>query len=160
MNKLILGIDPGQTGALALIRCDYAVDVWDMPTVEKTYGKGLEVNAWLLADIIDGILDEYGAEIEGCVERVGAMPENGGTSMFGFGRSAGVIEGVMAAKGVRHTFARPTAWKRATGLSGRDKDAARAKAIELFPEIRQKLTRKKDVGRADALMIAHYAGMK
>ena len=163
---MILGIDPGQTGAIVLI--DDAkralLQIWDMPTSEKTRGKGQQVNAYLLADVIDEAIDlaaggTYGIRPEVVIEAVGAMPGQGVTSMFGFGHSAGVVDGVVAAKGLKATKVAPQAWKRLYGLTGREKDAARTEAMQLYPEASAFLARKKDCGRADALLIAHWGAV-
>ena len=90
------------------------------------------------------------------VEQVGPMPGQGVSSMFSFGYSAGVVSGVLGSLGVNKVMVRPQAWKKAYGLTGRDKDAARTLAIERYPEAAPLLVRKKDVGRADALLIAGY----
>ena len=158
---MILGIDPGLTGALALVEGDQAVCVWDMPTSERTSGKGQEVNAYLVADILEEALELAGSRgaLMAVVELVGAMPGQGVTSMWRFGHSAGTIDGVLGALGVRHTKVAPVRWKAAYRLTGREKDAARTVAIATYPEIRDKLARKKDIGRADALLIAGYGVM-
>jgi crossover junction endodeoxyribonuclease RuvC len=74
--------------------------------------------------------------------------------MFAFGESFGVIRGVVSALGMPLELVTPATWKRRFGLIGAEKDAARTKATELYPGII--LARKKDVGRADALLIARY----
>jgi len=79
------------------------------------------------------------------------------TSVFSFGRSLGVIEGFVAAHKMELHRVRPHAWKKHFGLVGKDKDAARGLAIELYPSVADELSRKKDCGRADALLIAAYA---
>lgn len=76
--------------------------------------------------------------------------------MFSFGRSAGLCEGICAALGLRYAYVLPQAWKRLYGLTGRDKDCSRTEAIRLYPEIASELARKKDIGRADAVLIAGY----
>ena len=76
--------------------------------------------------------------------------------MFGFGRSAGVLDGVLAALGIQSIKVLPQRWKKATGLTGRDKDASRTLALALYPEMAKQLRRKKDSGRADALLIASW----
>lgn len=157
---MVIGIDPGLTGAVALIDGDQYVAVWDMPVVEKTHGKGKIVNAYLLADILLeaklDYIDPTGELAVAVVEQVSAMPGQGVTSMFGFGHSAGVIDGVLGALGIRHAKVLPRTWKRSAGLVGREKDASRTKAIELYPEARHMLQRKKDCGRADAILIAQW----
>ena len=53
----------------------------------------------------------------------------------------------------RGTRVRPAIWKRTLGL-GKDKEASRLKAIQLFPTA--DLRRKKDHGRAEALLLAYW----
>jgi crossover junction endodeoxyribonuclease RuvC len=90
------------------------------------------------------------------LEQVAAMPGQGVTSMFHFGESVGIIIGVLETLQIRYTMPRPQQWKKAVGIIGKDKDAARTMALQLFPEVGDRLTRKKDVGRADALLIAKF----
>lgn len=161
---MIIGIDPGLTGALSLIDGEDCYGVWDMPVSAKVHGKGNEVNAPLLADLLREIVevalchapdDQYPTV---AVEQVSAMPGQGVSSMFGFGRSAGVIDGVAAGLGLRVVRVTPQRWKRAYGLLKRDKDASRTVAIATFPKLAGDLKRKKDVGRSDSMLIAAYAG--
>ena len=90
------------------------------------------------------------------IEQVHSMPRDGVTSAFGFGRSTGVIETALAAYKVPTVMLTPQKWKRAAGLIKKDKDASRNLAMQLYPELSNKLARKKDHGRADALLIAHF----
>jgi crossover junction endodeoxyribonuclease RuvC len=76
--------------------------------------------------------------------------------MFSFGRAAGIAEGVVGALGLRLVRVTPDTWKRRARLTGKDKDAARALAIDLFPEVAADLSRKRDGGRADALLLALF----
>jgi len=147
---VIISIDPGLTGAVGyytnlgnLVRID------DMPISAKTSGKGNQLNASALADII-------GQADTAIIERVHAMPGQGVTSVFGFGRSLGVIEGVLAANHVAIEWVTPQAWKKHFGLIGKDKDAARTLVIEKFPQHSEIFKRKKDVGRADAVLIGLF----
>ena len=80
----------------------------------------------------------------------------GGTSGFNFGEAFGIVEGVLGALQIPVRFATPRVWKKAAGLLNKDKDAARTMAIQLHPEVADQLTRKKDIGRADAICIAHF----
>lgn len=157
---MILGIDPGISGALALLDDDDNVlFVRDMPTSAKTNGKGQQVNAYLLNDVVNEaimITETANSHLHVHIEQVNAMPGQGVTSMFGFGRSLGVIEGIVAACGLRTIFVRPNAWKKQFGLRGKDKDASRTLAIEYHPEIANQLSRKRDCGRADAILIGKY----
>ena len=159
----VIGIDPGISGAIVLLNDGDVVKCWDMPITTKLSGSGNEVNAYLLADVVREA-SEIG-KIECCyIERVsaggGATGEGkrtmGATSAFGFGRSAGVIEGVMAALGVKVVFVLPATWKRRYSLTGKDKDASRTLALQMFPEMSDMLRRKKDNGRSDAMLIASF----
>jgi len=152
---MIIGIDPGQTGAICKMVDNFVVDLKDMPTCAKLHGKGQEINAAELASIIMEMKSGY-QRSEVIIEQVGAMPGNGGTGMFGFGDSFGVIRGVCGALQLPIHRVRPNWWKKKAGLIGKEKDAARTMAIQLHPEVADMLTRKKDTGRADAILIARF----
>jgi crossover junction endodeoxyribonuclease RuvC len=150
---MILGIDPGLSGALAFFDTESEVLVIiDMPTVEMTRnGKNKrEVSAALIADAVagKGIKQAY-------IERVSAMPGQGVSSMFSFGRSVGVVEGVLAAYEIPTTFITPQAWMKAMGIRA-GKDGSRERAMQLFPRYADLFARKKDDGRSDAALIAKY----
>jgi crossover junction endodeoxyribonuclease RuvC len=98
-----------------------------------------------------------GAEVQAALEKVGARPGDGGTSAFRFGDSYGQARAVLQVMGVPYLRAIPAVWKRRFGLIGQDKDAARLLAIQRFPAAAFQLQRKKDNGRADALLIALWA---
>jgi crossover junction endodeoxyribonuclease RuvC len=149
----ILGIDPGASGGIAFFSMQRGLlSIFDMPTVEvKRGGKNKrEVSAAMLNAII-GARDIDAA----FVEKVGAMPGQGVSSMFQFGRSVGMIEGVLSALEIPTNYVTPQSWQKAVGARG-GKDASRARAAELFPAYAANFTRKKDDGRADAALIAWY----
>jgi len=149
-----LGIDPGITGAIALIVGDRCLGVWDMPAVSE--GKKRFVSPHLLADVLREAADLSGDDRPTVVlERVAARPGQGVSSMFSFGRSVGVIEGVVGALGWPIVRVTPATWKKRAKLQGKDKDASRSTAIDLFPEAAHWLTRKLDCGRADAMLIGY-----
>ena len=146
-----IGIDPGISGAIAWIRYGKVLKVEDMPTIPKSTGKGLQVDAHGLSSLLSG-----NGSCTVIIEAVSAMPGQGVTSMFSFGKSAGIIEGILAAYEIPYSFVRPQAWKKKFGLSGKDKDASRGLCLREHPEVADRLTRKKDNGRADAILIAKY----
>lgn len=152
---MIISIDPGLTGAAALLDNDGdLIEVFDMPVSAKTSGKGNQVNAVLLSDFFREKIVAYGSEaIEFVIERVGPMPGQGVTGMFGFGRSLGVIEGSIAAYSKPVTWVTPQKWKKRFSLVGKDKDASRTLVLEKFPNQSELFKRKKDAGRADAVLI-------
>ena len=90
------------------------------------------------------------------VEQVNAMPGQGVTSMFNFGQTFGAIKGICASLGLPIFFVRPSKWKKHFDLINSQKDSSRTKAIEMYPSLSSELSRKKDVNKADAILIARY----
>jgi crossover junction endodeoxyribonuclease RuvC len=86
------------------------------------------------------------------VEQVGAMPGQGTSSMFRFGMGCGLIRGVLAGAGVPIISVTPAKWKKHFSLDS-DAEKSRALAIRRFPGVTT-LARKKDHGRAEALLLA------
>jgi len=156
-HRLVLGIDPGQTGAVAALADGAIACFIDMPTMPRKAG-GHEVSGAQLAAKLRGVLQAHsGAYVLAVLEQVHAMPKQGGTSGFRFGQSDGIVRGVLGALGIGWIEVPPQMWKRHLRLTGCDKDAARTLAIQRFPEHADKLARKKDVGRSDALLMAVWA---
>ena len=93
-----------------------------------------------------------GSQTHVSIEEAQAMPGQGTRSMFTIGVGFGVWLGILGALGLAYTRIRPGVWKRALGLSG-DKEQARLRAMQLFPAA--DLRRKKDHGRAEALLLAY-----
>ena len=151
---VILGCDPGQTGAIAAYDGTIITGLIDMPTMTRLHGSGRQVDPYTLAT---EILDLCGGRnATAVIEAVSAMPGQGVSSMFRFGESVGVVLGVLGALQVPVRMVTPARWKRTAGILGRDKDAARTLAIQLHPEVADQLARKKDIGRADAVCIARF----
>jgi len=150
---IILGIDPGLSGALALYNTsDQTVEVFDMPVLElvRNGKKKGEVSAQALANLLAG----RGIKAA-FLERVNAMPGQGVTSVFSFGRSTGIVEGILAAYDIPTTLVTPQAWQKAVGQRS-GKDGSRERAMQLFPAQADLFQRKKDDGRSDAALIAYY----
>ena len=152
---IIFGIDPGLGGAISVLENKKVIEVFDMPTMIDGKKNKRQVNGAQVTNIIKERLngDE---EIIVVVEHVNAMPGQGVTSMFNFGQSFGVIKGICAALSLPIYFVRPMKWKKHFNLIKTNKDASRTKAIEVYPEISSKLSRKKDSNKADAILIARY----
>jgi len=150
----VIGIDPGISGAIAVFDwyTKKLVEIIDMPTLEVESGKTKKrhISAVSLANYLVGFTDTHIV-----IEKVGAMPGQGVTSMFNFGRSAGIIEGVVAALEMPHTYVTPATWTKAVGRAA-GKDASRMRAMELFPSKADLFKRAKDDGRADAALIAYW----
>lgn len=151
--RLTFAVDPGLSGAIATLIDGEPGPILDMPTVQV--GDWREVDAAALSAWIREQRAEHpGAYVSACVEKVGARPGDGGTSAFRFGEGYGQIKAVLGVLGIPYTRAIPAVWKRRFGLLKQDKDAARLLAIARFPSAAGALKRKKDGGRADALLIA------
>jgi crossover junction endodeoxyribonuclease RuvC len=154
---MILAIDPGAKGALAFFDAvKGTLDIVDCPTVEVKRGAKIkaEISPQMLAAII-----RARSPSTAILEKVGAMPGQGVSSMFQFGRGVGMYEGVLAALQVPVTYVTPQAWQKAVGAR-EGKDAGRARAAELYPAYAQMFARKKDDGRADAALMADWGAMK
>ncbi len=149
---LVLGIDPGLTGAVAVLGEGGRVLMAEpIPTVYRGGGKvKREVDA---AGIVH-LLRPYAREMMlAAVEAVASRPGQGVASTFSLGHSLGVVCGVLAALAIPYRLVPPAAWKRHYGLPA-EKEAARALATRLYPEV--PLHRKADHGLAEALLIARY----
>src|SRR5512135_425676 len=122
--QLYLGVDIGVSGAIALIDWRGAcLQVEDMPCVTRGSGKGQQVSGADLAHLLRGW--QQRGILHATIEAVSARPGQGVTSMFSFGRSAGLVEGVVATLGISAIWVLPQQWKRAHGLLKAEKDASR-----------------------------------
>lgn len=152
MTIYTMGIDPGFGGAIAWL--DTAVQrrdvVHDMPVVPGSKGKK-ELNYPALFEVMktDGMVAEV------WLEKVGVNPRDGRVGAFTFGRQVGALEMSAAANDHVLRYVTPSVWKAHFGLSA-DKDVARGYAMKRFPHLANQLARKKDDGRAEALLIALY----
>ena len=155
---IIFGIDPGQTGAIAVLHNGEIKRVIDMPTTARLHGKGQQVDAYTLTSELQAAASGHNQR-RAIIEAVSAMPGQGVSSTFRFGEALGVVLGVLGALQMPVSWASPVRWKKAAGLYGKDKDAARTLALQLHPEVADMLTRKKDIGRADAICIAHFGSL-
>ena len=84
------------------------------------------------------------------------MPGQGVTSMFNFGQTFGAIKGICASLNLPIFFVRPAKWKKHFELLNSSKDASSTKVIEMYPSLSDQLRRKKDVNKADAILIARF----
>jgi crossover junction endodeoxyribonuclease RuvC len=149
---ITLGIDVGASGAIAVLNGDDLAAMHDMPCLKDGPAKRRTINAPLVWDIVF-----QSNAVRAYVELVGPRPGEGAVGAFAFGRSRGVIEGVLAAAGIPVVFIAPASWKRAVGIApGKDgaKDAARSQAIRRWPTKAALFARVKDDGRAEASLIA------
>tara|TARA_Y100001970_G_C14115139_1_gene793133 strand:+ start:151 stop:645 length:495 start_codon:yes stop_codon:yes gene_type:complete len=154
---LIIGIDPGISGAICFFEKGKVLDVIDMPTMAEGKKNKRQINGRQIFNEISSRIKNYSSnDIKVVVEQVSAMPGQGVTSMFNFGQSFGVIKGICAAMQLPIFFVRPAKWKKYFELINSQKDASRTKAIEIFPKISSILSKKKDANKADAILIASF----
>lgn len=149
---LILGVDPGLSGGLALLRDGSVAALHVMPVADgEVDGRGLAALLWPWWPGVDLAV----------VENVHAMPGQGVTSMFCFGRGLGVVLGVLAALGTRVVMPSPQRWKRAV-LGDRydrsSKEGTVAWVADSFPDAQVVLPRcrKAHSGLCDALALAAW----
>ena len=142
--KAYVGIDPGKSGALAIIHEDGQVETYTFDPV-------------VYATVLDHI--SKNTDPICCLEKVSAMPGQGVVSMFNFGHNLGFIEGVLRATKLPYQLVPPQTWKKEFSLS-----SDKAKSIEvckkLFPNANLMATdrsRKPSDGIAEAILMAEYA---
>jgi crossover junction endodeoxyribonuclease RuvC len=152
---IIIGIDPGVSGAICVLKEGKILEVYEMPTMIDGKKNKRQVNGAEVTNIfLKELNNKYKAKV--VVEHVTAMPGQGVTSMFNFGQSFGVLKGICAALKLPIYFVRPVKWKKHFNLIKTNKDASRTKVIEIFPYISSKISRKKDSNKADSILIAKY----
>lgn len=164
MSALILGIDPGVSGALAFYDPTMPLDspkaaiLIDMPTLHAKRGKNaMDVDTAALVTLINFATDNYGPIKSAAVEQVHSRPRQAGQFAFGcnYGRVLGCLESLFIP--VQHIA--PSKWKQALGLRGEDKMQSVKLAAALFPGLAPQLFGPRGAGldgRAEALLIAYY----
>ena len=143
---IYIGIDPGKDGAMAII--------WE-------HGR-MEVIPFSPKDYRDAFEDCTPKECRCCLERVGAMPKQGVTSMFKFGENYGFIQGLLMAYEIPYELVTPQKWKKEFQVT-RDKNSSIFVCKRLFPNVSLRKTeqcRKDHDGMAEALLMAEYARRK
>ncbi|MFY9293322.1 MAG: hypothetical protein WAP03_21875 [Methylorubrum rhodinum] len=145
-GRVILGVDPGTSGAIAFYRPDRPreIEAVDVPTADG------QIDAAALARLI-----REANTTEAMVERVGAMPKQGVSSTFKFGMAYGAVLATAAALEIPIRQATPQRWKKHFRLTA-DKEQARGLAIRQWPGSRA-FARKKDHGRAETALLALFA---
>ena len=154
---LIIGIDPGISGAICFFEDGQVKEIINMPVMAEGKKNKRQINGpQTYNEILKRINKFSKKDIIVVVEQVSAMPGQGVTSMFNFGQSFGVLKGICSAMQLSMFFIRPAKWKKYFGLIKTEKDASRTKVIEIFPYISSQLSRKKDSNKADAVLIASF----
>ena len=148
-----LGVDPGIRGGIAIVSDSDGIgmllDAIDIPVVGSGARERVDVAA------VRDFIQQHKPTLA-LVERAQAMPRQGSSSGFKYGRSVGQIEATVVLCSVPLEIVEPTAWKRFWKLPPKDKERSRQLALQLFPTAHALLARKKDHGRAEAALIARY----
>lgn len=158
---IYIGIDPGLSGAVGVMdlgagNTDPKLSVFDTPTAlvegETTKRKYLtSAMALLLKPYADR------SDVLAVLENVHSMPKQGVASSFCFGEGKGMWEGILAAYNISTELVSPQRWKKEIMADqGKEKSAARFKAMQLFPSIADQFKLVKYDGRAEALLMAEY----
>jgi crossover junction endodeoxyribonuclease RuvC len=154
---LIIGIDPGISGSICFFKDGKILDVIEMPTMTEGKKNKKQVNgSQIYNEILKRVNKLETSDIRVIVEQVTAMPGQGVTSMFNFGQSFGILKGICSAMQLPIYFVRPAKWKKYFNLINSEKGASRTRAIEIFPYFSSQLSKKKDVNKADAILIASF----
>ena len=154
---LIIGIDPGISGAICFFENGQVKEIINMPVMADGKKNKRQINGpQTYNEILKRIKNYPQKDIIVVIEQVSAMPGQGVTSMFNFGQSFGVLKGICSAMQLSMFFIRPAKWKKYFGLIKTEKDASRTKVIEIFPYISSELSKKKDSNKADAVLIASF----
>ena len=160
-----LGIDPGKSGAWAIIE-----DVGEVHSV-GLYEDRAAIDKELPIKLA-------------CLEKVHAMPGQGTVSMFTFGETFGIWQGILEALHIPFEMVTPGKWQKsildflpAKALKVADEDkgqnakrraenrnalksAVTAYVIRRYPDLTKTLSIKKNQGIADALCLALYARLR
>ena len=154
---LIIGIDPGISGSICFFEDGKILEVIEMPVMTEGKKNKKQVNgAQVYNEILKKIDKIEKHNVRVIIEKVSAMPGQGVTSMFNFGQSFGILKGICSAMQLPLYYVRPAKWKKYFGLINSEKDASRTRAIEMFPNFSSQLSKKKDINKADAILIASF----
>ena len=169
MDEYILGVDPGFAGGFALFlpetppHAPNQLIAMNTPVIEVQFMKNGKKNKRHEMDVdrVTTILRPYHIKYA-YIEKVHAMPKQGGTGMFRFGENFGQWTGILSGLGVtvdRRRYPTPQAWKKRYELHA-DKKGSLELARGIFPLHESVFKRKKDDGVAEACLIAIYGAEK
>lgn len=150
-----IGIDPGKNGAMAVLdgKNDRIIEVVDCPVI------GRFINSSVIVAFFERYLKTEDGEpkIFVGIEKAQAMPKQGVVSMFNYGVGYGLYLGILCGFRIPYVEIPPAKWKKEFSLMLKDKNESIRVAKQLFPQVSKQLNRKKDHGRAEAILLAAYA---
>jgi crossover junction endodeoxyribonuclease RuvC len=144
----IAGIDVGFSGAIAVMNDKgKIIDVFDMPVV------GTEKKELFEWEIVDALRDWSVGHV--FIEKAQSMPGQGIASTGRYMCGYGILRGICAGLQIPYTLVRPATWKKEMMQDmGKEKEQSIVRCNQLFPYV--KLPRKKDHGKADAILIVAW----
>jgi len=147
---VIVGIDVGQNGGIAVVKDRVLLDAIRMPTImvrAKMAVNALAINQWAA---------QFGPFDHVAIEQVSAMPKQGVSSTFQFGRMLGGIECAVQPWGAPTDYVTPAVWKKAMGLSSNKQASIDAAHTAFGSRARELIRFKADDGLAEAALLALY----
>ena len=155
-STTLIGIDPGLSGAVAILSPAGTLEgLHDVPVLSLKVQRGTK-QVYDVPGMVKLLRPYANRQVHVLIEESQPMPEQGTRSMFTVGLGYGLWIAILATLELSYTNVRPALWKRSLGLS-KDKEQSRLRAMQLYPAA--DLRRKRDHGRAEALLLAHY-GMR
>lgn len=149
---MVIGIDPGFTGAIVFLWPDNGLRVYDLPIVKDKKIVDIRFLKQIIEDNLDGAPK---ADVHVFFEDSFSLPTHSTKSMLTYGIESGRILGLIEAMDLKKTTVPPSVWKAALGLSSNKNDSL-ALAKKLFPKISKWISLKKHHGRAEALLLAYF----
>ncbi|KAL2653171.1 hypothetical protein R1flu_021299 [Riccia fluitans] len=161
VRSVCVGIDPDLSGAIAVLRTEdntTSAEVIDVPCVTVSVNKKMRRrhDYQAIAALVRQLQAPEGSIA--FVEQAMPFPKDGKQGWYITGYGYGVWLGILAAAGFTVIPVQAKVWKTALRICGKEftKDDSRALASSLFPALSLQLRRKKDHGRAEALLIAAF----
>lgn len=144
MTTTVVGIDPGASGAIAILSPSSPPSVVDFPKTDEA-----------ILSLLTQNLTNRSKDCIVFLEDVHALPRQSTVAGFTFGKNVGKAELVALSYSSNVVRVSPQKWKKFYNLYGKDKKESIATAKELFPSLVDVLKASKD-GRAEALLIAYF----
>lgn len=153
--KTYIGIDPGAKGFVCVFRdCEYS----HIPLRESPKAKGIN------PDVVEALRSVSVEDCHCCLESVHAMPGQGVSSTFEFGKNFGMVLGLVLAFGISYSLVSPTKWQKemveASDKCESTKQSSYNAARRLHPVMdfrRSERARNFDDNKVDATLICDYA---
>ena len=138
---IVIGIDPGKSGALCAMEDGAIIDLIDMPVDTEGFDR------WAVRFLAPRFF----------LEKVGGLPGQSAPRAFAFGEHVGWLKATIRRFGPMVPVT-PQRWKADLAVP-RDKKLAIARATELLPTEAHRWPLAKHDGRAEAAMIALWGTM-